>query len=165
MGPNCPADGGSRGGAFLWQEIMTRGRARSPEEIERGLQALAEHGGNAEAASRDTGIPATTLRGWKTQFVDEFVEVRREKRTDFIDEVWETAKEAVKQVKAKIKEASAKEAAIIAGIFIDKALVMGGEPDTIGEMRVSEHRSDVERKLREAVEASPEGDVPQEPDG
>ena len=144
---------------------MARGQPYSPEDVERGIQALAEHGGNAAAASRQTGIPATTLRGWKTQFVDEFVEVRREKRTDFIDEVWAAAKEAVKQAKDKLKEATAKEAAIIAGIFIDKALVMGGEPDTISETRVRDVRSEIERKLCEAVDDSPEEGVSEEPHG
>ena len=143
-----------------------RGQKYNDGDIERGLQALAECGGNAAAASRKTKIPARTLRDWKANlFADEFAEVRREKRTGFIDDVWAVAQEAVKQVKAERGEASAKEAALIAGIFIDKALVMGGEPDTISETRVKDVRSELDRKLREAVDAEPESGVSEEPDG
>lgn len=115
---------------------MGQGSKYTDQDIERGLQALAETGGNSAAASRASGIPERTLREWKlTKFADEFAEVRREKRTDFITEVWDTAKAAVKQVREKLSGATAKEAAVIAGIFIDKALVMGGEPSEIAEQR------------------------------
>jgi hypothetical protein len=113
---------------------MPRGQKYSPEDIERGLEALAEHGGNAAAASRVTGIPATTLRGWKTkEFADEFVEVRREKRSGLIEKVWQAAEEALKQVLEKMSKASAKDAAVIMGILVDKGLLLGGEPTEITE--------------------------------
>ena len=145
---------------------VTQGSKYTDEDRERGLQALAEAGGNAEVASKACGIPARTLRDWKAnEFADEFAELRREKRGDLIAEVWGTAAEALGILRRKLKGMKGKDLAITFGILTDKALVMGGEPDTIGEMRVREHRSDLERKLREAVEPSAEGDVPQEPDG
>lgn len=118
------------------REKMAQGSKYTDEDIERGLQALAESGGNATAASKACGIPERTLRDWKrTKFADEFAEVRREKRTDFISAVWETAKDALQQVKDKLKDTTAKEAAVITGIMIDKALLLGGEPTEITEQR------------------------------
>jgi hypothetical protein len=112
---------------------MTRGRKYPAEDIERGLQALAEYGGNAEAASRAVNIPANTLRGWKIKFADEFGEVRREKRSDLIEKVWQAAHKALEQVLEKMTKASAKEAAVILGILVDKGLLLGGEPTEISK--------------------------------
>ena len=143
------------------KEIM-RGRKRPPDDIERGLQALAETGGNAEAASRKTSIPATTLRGWKTLYSDDFVELRREKRTGLIDDVWGAAREALKQLKAKLPNMKGDKVAVAFGILVDKALVMGGEPDTISETKVSDARSKllaaIEREM-ENSEADPETEI------
>lgn len=139
-----------------------RGKKRSPEDIERGLQALAEAGGNAEAASKATGIPATTLRGWKALYPNEFVELRREKRTGLIDDVWAAAREALKQLKAKLPMMKGEKVAVAFGILVDKALVMGGEPDTISETKVSDARSKllaaIEREM-ENSEAVPEEEI------
>ena len=41
---------------------MAQGSKYTDEDIERGLQALAETGGNAAKASRACQIPARTLR-------------------------------------------------------------------------------------------------------
>ena len=113
---------------------MTRGKKYAPEDIERGLEALAEHGGNAAAACRATGIPARTLRDWKTgKFADEFAEVRREKRSGLIEKVWEAAGKALDQVLKKMEKANPKDAAVILGILVDKGLLLGGEPTEISE--------------------------------
>jgi len=114
---------------------MTRGKKRSPEDIERGLEALAESGGNAEEASRKTGLPANTLREWKLQFGDEFGELRREKRSDLITKVWVAAEKALDTAVEKLAEMSGKDAAVSFGIFTDKGLLMGGEPTGINENR------------------------------
>jgi uncharacterized protein YbjT (DUF2867 family) len=109
---------------------VARGKKRSPEEVERGLAALAEHG-SSEGAARATGIPASTLRTWKLQQPDEFDELRREKRSGLVGQVWEAAGEALKQVLSKVGEASPKDAAVIFGIVVDKGLLLGGEPTEI----------------------------------
>jgi len=137
---------------------IVRGKKRSPEDIERGLQALAENGGNAEAASKETGIPARTLRGWKGLYSDDFAELRREKRTGLIDDVWGAAREALKQLKEKLPNMKGDKVAVAFGILVDKALVMGGEPDTISETKVSDARSKllaaIEREMEDPEAAS-----------
>jgi hypothetical protein len=102
------------------------------EDIERGLQALAECGGNASMAAEKTGIPRGTLRYWAAnKFADEFATIRQEKRTDLIDKVWGMAGEALGQTRKKLKKASANQAAVIFAIMVDKALLLGGEPTEI----------------------------------
>ena len=139
---------------------MARGIPRPPEDIERGLVALAVSGGNAEAASRATGIPANTLRYWKGKFADEFVDLRREKRSDLIEEVWAAASEALQQLRAKMATTKAKDAAVILGILVDKALVMGGEPSEISETKISDVRNSLESKLRQATVIGGEEEIP-----
>ncbi len=118
---------------------MARGQKYGDEDTERGLQALAEAGGNAAKASRACGIPPRTLRDWKNgSFADEFAELRREKRGGLIDKVWAGAEKALDLLlvalepgedgKSKVK---ARELAVIMGILTDKGLLLGGEPTEI----------------------------------
>lgn len=109
---------------------MTRGKKYSAEDVERGLAALAVNG-SSEIASEQTGIPASTLRTWKLRQPDEFDELRREKRTPLIEELWAGARDAIARIRDQIKEASAKDAAVILGILVEKALLAGGEPTEI----------------------------------
>ncbi|HUW94563.1 MAG TPA: hypothetical protein VMW58_02150 [Anaerolineae bacterium] len=107
---------------------MAQGSRYTDEDIERGLQALVETGGNAAEASRRTEIPATTLRGWKaTKFRDEFVEVRREKRSSLIDEVWKAAQEAVNALRIKIPRMGVNDLLRTFSAMSDKGLAISGE--------------------------------------
>lgn len=135
---------------------MTRGKKYSLEDMERGLAALAVNG-SSEAASELTGIPASTLRTWKLQQPDEFDELRREKRIPLIDQVWEAAEKALKQTLDKMDSASAKEAAVILGILVDKALLMGGEPTEISKVKGGDARS----SLMASIEREMEGPEPE----
>jgi transposase-like protein len=110
---------------------MARGRPWPPEDVERGLLALAEAGDNAEEASRMSQIPANTLREWKSRYNDEFVELRREKRSDLIEDLWSAAREALRELRGNLSRMKGRELGIVLGILIDKALVMGGEPTEI----------------------------------
>ena len=106
-----------------------RGKKYSDEDMERGLQALVEAGGNCAEASRKTDIPATTLRGWKAkQFADEFVQLRREKRATAIDEVWEAVHETVNEIRTNIPGMAIGKLLRTFGLLTDKGLAMGGEP-------------------------------------
>jgi len=134
-----------------------RGQKRSPEDIERGLEALAESGGNAEAASRATGIPANTLRTWKRARPDEFIELRREKRTVLIEDVWAAAQEALKELRGKFKTMKGQQLAVAFGILTDKALVLGGEPSQITETQTSNARSRLLEAVEEEMEAPEAG--------
>lgn len=107
---------------------MGQGSKYTDEELEKGFAALVEAGGNASAASRACGIPAQTLRDWKTtHFHDEFVEVRREKRSSLIDEVWHAAQEVVNQLRAKIPSMGVNDLLRTFTTLTDKGLAISGE--------------------------------------
>lgn len=117
---------------------MARGKPYSPEDVERGIEALAESGGNATAASKATGIPRTTLIGWKQANFDEFDELRREKRSGLIDKVWAGAEKALDLLLTRLEPDEdgvcpihSKHLATIFGILTDKGLLLGGEPTEI----------------------------------
>ena len=66
----------------------------------------------------------------------------------------------MKELKNKFAGMKGQQLAVTFGILIDKALVMGGEPDTISETKVSDTRS----KLLAAIEREVE-DPESEPEG
>jgi len=107
---------------------MARGKKYSDEDLERGLQALLEHSGNAAAASRACGIPARTLSDWKTsEFAGEFAELRRQKHEGFIEKVWRVADKALDELIKKLPDMPGKDIAITVGILADKGLAAAGE--------------------------------------
>ena len=107
---------------------MGQGSKYTDEDMERGYVALVEAGGNASAASRVCDIPATTLRGWKNNhFHDDFAEVRREKRSSLIDEVWHAAQEVVNQLRAKIPKMGVNDLLRTFTTLTDKGLAISGE--------------------------------------
>ena len=113
------------------------------EDVERGLQALAEYGSSIKAAEA-TGIPESTLRTWRLQRSDEFDEIRREKRGTFIEEAWQVAHEALAELRKMLTSMKGKELAVAYGILVDKALLMGGEATDIKKL-------DIEAETRELV--------------
>ena len=115
-----------------------RGKRYSPEDIERGLQALAETPDSPTAAAKATGIPRTTLIGWKKEHFDEFDALRREKRADLIGEVWAAAGEALAALRTQFPRMKGRDLAVTLGILIDKALILGGEPSEITETKTGD---------------------------
>ena len=108
------------------------GKRYSPEEIEVGLQALAESGGNASCAAEKTGIPRGTLRYWAANsFADEFASIRQEKRQSLIEKVWAGAEKALDHLLKELPKMKGNHLAIAFGILTDKGLLLGGEPTEI----------------------------------
>jgi len=118
-----------------------KGKPYPPEEIERGLQALAVSGGNASAASRATGIPRTTLIGWKGEHFDEFDDLRQEKKLALIEVVWNAARTAITALELKFPAMAGKDLAITTGILIDKGLLLGGDPSQIIKVEEADART------------------------
>jgi len=108
-----------------------RGKKWPPADVERGLQALAESGGSVTAASKATGIPKTTLWGWKTQHPDEFEQLRMEKRGSLIEKVWGAAEDALDLLIKELPKMKGRYLATTFGILTDKGLLLGGEPTEI----------------------------------
>ena len=130
----------------------------SPEEVERGLFALAVTGDSVKArkqlAAQGLSIPDRTLRTWKeTQYADRFREIAanhtREIRDTIAQEQIEIAiaagdveRAALAKVHSQIKDADLKDvstagrnAAVSKGIALDKHLLYRGEPTSIVQHR------------------------------
>src|SRR5215210_8143331 len=156
----------------------------TPEQVDRGLFALAVLGGNAAAAERQLKaqghrVPKATLQDWKTKHADRFQEIAN-RHTKRIREViaqeqveiahvaGEAEREAIAKARGQLRDGSIKDASTAArnfsvtkGVSIDKALKQRGEPNVIDEDR---HAEDIIASLKrlapqvfdsEAVEIPP----------
>lgn len=133
---------------------MGRSQTYSPEEVTRGLAALAVYDGSERAAARfleQTGkpIPFRTLHDWKTTRAERYAEVREQElpaiRQRHIHETEELVgqhlavkKKLLAKVDKELDQLSAgqaasalKQVAISAGIDTDKSLLLRGEPTVI----------------------------------
>jgi hypothetical protein len=129
----------------------------SPEQVERGLFALAICGNAAEAerqlAATGHKIPRTTLGHWKVTHAERFREISS-KHTKQIREViaqeqieiahaaGEAERVAIAKTKGELEDGSVKDAstagrnlAVQKGIALDHSLKMRGEPTVVHEHR------------------------------
>lgn len=109
----------------------SRQRRYTDADVAEALAILAEHGGNAAAASRTTGIPEATIKDWRNGVVSapppEAVAAKRAERAAR----WDALQEAgVAQALTQLPNASARDAAVVAGIAVDKAALLRGESTT-----------------------------------
>jgi hypothetical protein len=134
-----------------------------PELKAQALAIYADHGG-AEA-SRETGVPATTIRSWahragvatvateKTRAATEAARLRwEERRLELAHQVGEQAEEALDRVAKEITSgnaADAKNMATTLGILIDKAQLLTGGTTNRHEYA---SREDLERRAKELDE-------------
>lgn len=120
--------------------MTSRKRSYTDEDRERARVALEMHGGNVSAASRETGIPRVTLIEWRdgwaadaaapvpVEYLPAAVEyIRQDKKGEIINAAWDLAKAAFAQAQTALPNASAKDAATVAGIAIDKAQLLNGD--------------------------------------
>lgn len=105
--------------------------------------------GDINGTSKRTGIPTVTIRDWLKKRSDDAAleEVRRQQGKQFIREAWSVINEGLKVIRDKLDEATAKEAATIIGILVDKVERLA--PTVIGEGRNSEH--DIIEKISDEV--------------
>jgi transposase-like protein len=107
---------------------VSRQRRYTDEDAIQALAVLAEQGGNVAATSRATGIPEQTLRDWRdgNVYVPPPEVVAKRKRAQA--ETWDDLQSAgVARALEKLSSASARDAAVIAGIAADKAAQLRGE--------------------------------------
>ena len=125
-----------------------------PEQVDRGLAALALHDGSERAAARfleQTGkpIPFRTLHDWKTTRAERYAEVReqelpaiRRRHIHETEELYGQALALKRKLLAKVDQEldqltpgqaanALKQVGISAGIDTDKALLLRGEPTVI----------------------------------
>ena len=89
--------------------------------------------GNLSVISRDTNIPRQTLADWrKTDWWDAIIgEVRQEKANEHIAKYCEIVDKAQEITLAKLDEATAAQASIIAATCVDKSLLLQGKATSI----------------------------------
>lgn len=122
-----------------------RGKKYDTETKERALAALAVSN-NIDELSRELKIPANTLRQWKkdAEKSEDFIELRKEKRAEFVERAWETIGNALKLADRRIKNAlesgeelPLRELSTYIGTMYDKAALASGEETERAEMRIS----------------------------
>lgn len=121
-----------------------RGKKYDTETKERALAALAVSN-NIDELSREMGIPSNTLRQWKkdAEKSEDFIELRKEKRAEFVERAWETIGNALKLADRRIKNAlesgeelPLRELSTYIGTMYDKAALASGEETERAEVRI-----------------------------
>jgi hypothetical protein len=82
---------------------MPRGK-QTPTEIREKCLSIVASTGNVSEASKQTGIPETTIRDWIKQN-DEFAEYRANKKQEFIDKSWEIINKAQNLIDKRMNRA------------------------------------------------------------
>ena len=86
--------------------------------------ALVSNDGNVKRTARDTGFSETTVRRWKKEFdtnpPDREAVVEAVESGDYVDKLRSTRDEALKWLRKKIPDASARDLGTIYGILTDK---------------------------------------------
>lgn len=122
-----------------------RGKKYDTETKERALAALAVSN-NIDELSREMGIPSNTLRQWKkdAEKSEDFIELRKEKRAEFVEKAWETIGNALKLADRRIKNAlesgeelPLRELSTYIGTMYDKAALASGEETERAEVRIT----------------------------
>ena len=122
-----------------------RGKKYDTETKERALAALAVSN-NIDELSRELKIPSNTLRQWKkdAEKSEDFVELRKEKRAEFVERAWETIGNALKLADRRIKNAlengeelPLREISTYIGTMYDKAALASGEETERAEVRIT----------------------------
>lgn len=117
-------------------------RTYTDEDRERARVAWETNGRSVRATARDTGIPLATVQAWIVAWENPppppiaspdvyeqvYEAIRTEKKAEVIEAAWRVAKAAFEEALAKLPEASARDAATVAGIAVDKAQLLSGDP-------------------------------------
>ena len=89
--------------------------------------------GTGSAVSKETGIPQTTISGWRREewWNEKLAEVRNEKQDLYIAKYGELIEEGTRIALEKLPEASARDAMIIAATANDKLRLALNQPTSI----------------------------------
>ena len=114
-------------------------RTYTDEDRERARIIWEMNGKQIRATARDAGIPLGTVQAWIPVWENPplapvevyeavYETIRTDKKAEIISTAWDLAKAAFAHSHANLPGTSAKDAAVIAGIAIDKAQLLSGEP-------------------------------------
>jgi transposase-like protein len=114
-----------------------RGRRRyTDEDRANALAALAANGGNLSRTAAQIGIPAKTLENWtKGTNHPHAAKLGELKKPALAEQFRALAEKLVGIACEKADRLNAKDAVIAAGVAIDKARLLDGEPTQINEQR------------------------------
>lgn len=82
---------------------MPRGQ-KTPIELKEKCKAIVAATGNIGEASRQTGIPRNTIKGWVDE-TDDFEQVRKDKKQEFINKSWDIIGKAQKLIDKRMNRA------------------------------------------------------------
>lgn len=104
---------------------MARARMYTDEEKAAVFLALTTHEGNVERSSRDTGVPASTVRGWKKEWAEqgasqEIVAAAAVEADKFITDATRVRDAALAQIEEKLPTAKVSELNAVVGTLDDK---------------------------------------------
>lgn len=118
---------------------MGRKRTYTDEDKERARVALDSHGGNVTRAAKEASVPRATLQEWRDEWAAaaalpvpaEYLPaaaeyIRRDKKGEVIEAAWNLASAAFQRAQEALPDASARDAATVAGIAVDKAQLLSG---------------------------------------
>lgn len=117
-------------------------RIYTDEDRERARVAWELNGHSVRATARDAGIPLATVQAWIVAWENPppvpiappevygqvYDAIRTEKKAEVIEAAWRVAKAAFEEALAKLPDANARDAATVAGIAVDKAQLLSGDP-------------------------------------
>lgn len=120
------------------------GRARrtyTDDDRERARVAWESSGQNLSETARAMGISISTVQSWAAQwrnpppvplappevYESVYETIRKDKKIEVINAAWGLAKAAFDRALTALPDASAKDAATVAGIAIDKAQLLSGD--------------------------------------
>lgn len=105
---------------------------RSDEEKAQALAALDANGGDVSKTARQLGLPRTTLNEWKAGRVTNGVtELRQVKKEGLADALERIAYKCVEVLPDKLDLASAKDAAVVLGVSVEKMQLLREKPTSI----------------------------------
>ena len=111
-------------------------RRYSDEQRAATVAAVAANGGNVQKTAKQLGIPKKTIEHWvKQERHAEAAKNGQLKRGPLADQFLELAAKLVGIADAKADKLNAKDAVIAAGVAVDKARLLRGEPTQIDEHR------------------------------
>ncbi len=113
--------------------VKSGGKYSEQQRME--VAVLNAKSGNAKQVARDTGIPRTTIVGWKKAdwWQDAVRKVRSEKADEHRAKYSELVDKAQRVTLDKLPDASAREAMTIAAIGTDKVRMLDGLPTEIAD--------------------------------
>ena len=122
-------------------------RRYSDEDRANALAALAANGGNVNRTAEQLGIPEATVRAWANgDRHPEASQACEQKKPALADQFQALAEKLVGIAAEKADKLNAKDAVIAAGVAVDKARLLRGEPTQINEERDDDRLAEFRRR-------------------